>query len=51
LVLGMPPPRAFVLVGTLAAQKRLFLNVRRKYALGTLSGEMSCNINKPLEMF
>jgi hypothetical protein len=38
----------FVLVGTLAAEKRLFLNVRRKYALGTLRGEMSCDFNKAL---
>jgi hypothetical protein len=43
--------RAAGLVGTLAAEKRLFLNVRPECALGTLRGEMSCDFNKALEMF
>jgi hypothetical protein len=45
------PPARWSAVGTPAAKKCLFLNVRREYALGTLRGEMSCDFNKPLEMF
>jgi hypothetical protein len=40
-----------VLVGTLAAKKLLFLNVRCERLLGTLSGEKPCVINKQLHSF
>src|SRR5262249_12050927 len=44
-------PCAFVAVGALAAEKRLFLNASRKRLLGALSGKKPCNINERLNPF
>jgi hypothetical protein len=39
------------MVGALAAEKRLLLNVPRKRLMGALSGKKLCNINERLNLF